>query len=56
MQDMAEPGLQLQGVPAPNLPPLPADPTEPQVQQQPAQHAQQVVHLNWSHFKPEFSG
>ena len=23
---------------------------------QPAQQGQQVVHLNWSHFKPEFSG
>ena len=49
MQDMAEPRLQLQGVLAPNPLPLPADPPEPQ----PAQH---VLHLNWSHFKPEFSG
>ena len=24
--------------------------------QQPAQQGQQVVHLNWSHFMPEFSG
>ena len=27
-----------------------------QAPQQPAQPAQKVVHLNWSHFKPEFSG
>ena len=53
---MAEPRPQLQGVPAPNPPPLPADPPEPQAPQQPAQPAQQVVHLNWSHFKKEFSG
>ena len=50
---MAEPGPQPQGVPAPNPPQLPADPPEPQAPQQPAH---QVVHLNWSHFKPEFSG
>ena len=48
---MAEPGLQPQRVPVPNPPPLPADPPEPQV---PQQAAHQVVHLNWSHFKPEF--
>ena len=48
-KDVAEPGLQLQGVPGPNPPPLPADPPEPKAPQQPAHH---VVHLNWSHFKP----
>ena len=53
---MAEPGPQVQGVPAPNPPPPPADQSELQAPQQPAQPAQQVVHLNWSHFKPEFSG
>ena len=53
---MAEPGPQAQGVPAPNPPPPPADQPEPQAPQQPVQPAQQVVHLNWSHFKPEFSG
>ena len=55
-QNMAEPGPQPQGVPAPNPPPPPADPPEPQAPQQPMKPAQQVVHLNWSHFKPEFSG
>ena len=41
---------QEEGVPAPKL---------PLVQQQQQDHAgqqQQVVHLNWSNFKPEFSG
>ena len=28
----------------------------PQVPQQPVQQAHQILHLNWSHFKPEFSG
>ena len=53
---MAEPGPQAQGIPAHNPPPPPADQPEPQVLQQPAQPAQKVVYLNWSHFKPEFSG
>ena len=56
MQDMAEPGPQPQGVPAPNPPLLPADPPEPQGSRQLVQHAHQVEHLNWSYFKPEFSG
>ena len=53
---MAEPGPQAQGIPAPN--PLHPHPDLPGLQapQQPAQPAQQVVHLNWSYFKPEFSG
>ena len=37
----------------PNLPPPPADPAVLQAPQQPGQ---QIVDLNWSHFKPEFSG
>ena len=53
---MAEPRLQLQGVPAPNPSPPPADPLEPQASQQPVQPTQQVLHLNWSYFKSEFSG
>ena len=44
---MAKGGLQAPDIPAP-----PA----PQAQQQPTQHVQQMPHLNWSHFKPEFSG
>ena len=53
---MAEPGPQVPGVPAPPPFPLPADQPELPAPQQPAQPAQQVVHLNWSHFKPAFSG
>ena len=59
-----------QGVPAPNLPPAPAQAgKQAQQQQQKQDHVapqaqaptvhqpgQQVVHLNWSNFKPEFSG
>ena len=66
---MAEPGPQAQDVPAPKPPPAPAQ-VEKQAQQQqqdqpappapahiPAAHqGQQIMHLNWSHFKPEFSG
>ena len=61
---MAEAGLQTPDIPSP--PPLPAQPDpvqhmeQPvqQVQQpaQPTQQGQQLVHLTWSHFKPEFSG
>ena len=63
---------QVQGVPAPPPPPPPApaqarqeaqqqqqqqDHVVPQAQIPPAQQpGQQVVHLNWSYFKPEFSG
>ena len=52
---MAEPGPKGKGIPAPNSSPSPADQPELQAPQQPTQPAQQVVHLNWSHFKPEFS-
>ena len=41
---------QAHSVPAP---PPPADPASPQAPQQPGE---QLVHLNWSYFKPEFSG
>ena len=52
--------VQKGGVPAPNPPPN----QQQQQQQQQQQHQnqdqagqqQQVVHLNWSNFKPEFSG
>ena len=43
---------QEQGVAAPN--PLPAPVPAPQVPQAPQQLGQQLVHLNWSYFKPEF--
>ena len=48
---MAEPGLEPQNVPAPNPPPPPADPVASQAPQ-----GQQLVHLNLSYLKPEFSG
>ena len=50
---MTGPGPQPQDVPAPNPPPPPADSAALQA---PQQLGKQVVHLNWSHFKPEFSG
>ena len=39
----------------PQAPDIPATPA-PLVPQQPIQQVQQMPHLNWSHFKPEFSG
>ena len=49
---------QEEGVPAPNHPPTPVQapqvPQEPQASQAP--QGQQLVHLNWSYFEPEFSG
>ena len=57
---MADAGLQASNIPAP--PPPPAQPTLQAPQQhaqpapQPSQQGQQMVYLNWSHFKPEFSG
>ena len=58
---MAEPGPQEQGVPAPSHPPAQVQAGHQAPQQQehhapPAQQGQQIVHLNWSYFKPEFSG
>ena len=52
---MAERGPQMQDIPASN-PPSPVNQPELQAPQQPAKTSQQGVHLNWSHFKPEFSG
>ena len=40
-----------EGVPAPNPPP-----NQQQQNQDHTGQQQQVVHLNWSNFKPEFSG
>ena len=45
------------GVPAPNLPPNQQQQQYQQQQQQQIQDPQQqIIHLNWSNFKPEFSG
>ena len=58
---MAEVGLQAPDIPASPHPSAQLNPAQ-QVQQpaqpaqEPTQQGQQVVHLNWSHFKPEFSG
>ena len=58
---MAELGPQMQGVPASPPPSAQAQAGQQVLQQQeqhaqPAQQGQQVLHLNWSYFKPEFSG
>ena len=50
---------QAQGVPVPPPPPAQAQPGQQAPEQQehqnlPAQQGQQIVHLNWSHFKPKF--
>ena len=51
---------QVQGIPAPppHVPPAEAQhaPQQPAVPQEPQQPVPQMVHLNWSYFKPEFSG
>ena len=50
---------QVQGVPSPPVPVQAGQLAQQQQQQNPAlsaQQGQQIVHLNWSHFKPEFSG
>ena len=46
---------QEEGVPAPNSPPTPAQAAQGAHAPQ-APQGQQLVHLNWSYFKPEFSG
>ena len=57
---MVEAGPQAPDIPAPL--PHPAQPALQAPQQpaqlapQPGQQGQQMVYLNWSHFKPEFSG
>ena len=51
---MAEGKLQAPDIQAP--PTHPGQPNPTQQVQQPTQQGQQVVHFNWSHFKPEFSG
>ena len=54
---MAEAGHQAPNSPAPPPPPAHSGPTQ-QLQQhaQQMQQAKQVIHMNQSHFKPEFSG
>ena len=55
MADLPVPPPADPNAPAPNQP-APGDPADPTV---PALAAPQIVHspaLNWSHFKPEFSG
>ena len=51
---MAEPGLQVQGIPAPLTPPAQVQAGQVPQQQEhhapPAQQGQQVIHLNWSYF------
>ena len=49
---MVEPRLQAPDVPVPPPHPAPQDP-QPAVPPAPQGQGQQVVHLNWSHFKPE---
>ena len=44
------------GVPAPNPPPNKQQQQQQQQQQQIQDHHQQIIHLNWSNFKPEFLG
>ena len=46
---------QEEGIPAPNPPPSPVQAAQA-AQAAQASQGQQLVHLNWSYFKPEFSG
>ena len=53
---MAEPGTQVPDIPVPQPPPTPYD-SQPPAQSTPQpQHGQHIININWSHFKPEFSG
>ena len=53
---MAEPGLQMPDSPAPQPPPTPQDPQLPAQPVPQPQHGQHIINMNWSHFKPVFSG
>ena len=56
---MAEPGPQVQGIQASQPHQAQAGQQAPQQQEQhaqPAQERQQIIHLNWSYFKPQFLG
>ena len=54
---MADAGLQAPDILAPPSPPAQPDPTQ-QAQQpaQPTPQGWQIININWSHFKPKFSG
>ena len=43
-------------IPAPQLPPTPQDPQPPAQPAPQPQLGQHIININWSHFKPEFSG
>ena len=45
-----------EGPQAPQIPPVPQAPHTPQALQVPQQPIQHLPPLNWSHFKPKFSG
>ena len=45
-----------EGIPTPNLPPAQPQPQPQPKPQRQDQQQQQIVHLNWSNFKSEFSG
>ena len=56
---MAEPGPQVEDIPAPPSPQAQVGQQAPQQQEQhaqPAQQGQQIIHLKWSLCKPEFLG
>ena len=44
------------GFPTPNLPPNQQQQQHQQQQQQNQDQQQLIIHLNWSNFKPDFSG
>ena len=53
---MAEPGLQVPDAPAPQPPSTLQDPQLPAQTAPQPQHGQHIININWSNFKPEFSG
>ena len=53
---MAEPGPQASDIPAPQPPPTPEDPQPPAQPTPQPHHGQHIININWSNFKPEFSG
>ena len=53
---MAEPGPQVPDIPAPPPPQAKQDPQLPAQPTLQPQHGQHIININWSHFKPKFSG